>query len=375
VQVSSRSRAVRVVVVVVAAAAGGLSRRFLRRPPWNEAASSLEASHEGRVVQVVQPLRHVERTERRYEAEAAAAAWLQQPDSLQNVEVQVRQVRAADDKDDMAEVDLPPSRQEEEETATAAAAAVPQPRPPPVPYEEYECKICYNYFDLDRRAPKLLECLHTFCEECLNTLHVREERPWRISCPVCRHRTPVPGLPHTEPAQQHQGDGGLPALHGLGPPAAGRAAAAPAPLHPALVALRRGGEEASAAASASVGAGSGSQATPSSTTTVSTATTLSQDSVRYNDSCQSCKRVALTTGCVCVVFSFLSMLVLLFMGLIFVHSHSSPPSPAGPICLSVASILAMFSVVVTVAHMLAQIQDPTTTRAARPPTNNSRRNA
>ena len=40
------------------------------------------------------------------------------------------------------------------------------------------------------------------------------------------------GLPDTEPAQQHQGDGGLPALHGLGPPAAGRSAALPAPAAP-----------------------------------------------------------------------------------------------------------------------------------------------
>uniref|UniRef100_A0A669CF58 Ring finger protein 228 n=1 Tax=Oreochromis niloticus TaxID=8128 RepID=A0A669CF58_ORENI len=84
-------------------------------------------------------------------------------------------------KDDMAEVDLASSGAEPPGEASSA-----------FPYEEYECKICYNYFDLDRRAPKILECLHTFCEECLNTLHLREERPWRISCPVCRHRTPVP---------------------------------------------------------------------------------------------------------------------------------------------------------------------------------------
>jgi hypothetical protein len=72
---------------------------------------------------------------------------------------------------------------------------------------------------------------------------------------------------------------------------------------------------------------------------------------------------------VCVVFSFLSMVVLLFTGLIFVNhyggggggappgggapsgaapaSGSPSPSPVGPICLSVASILALFSVVVT----------------------------
>lgn len=78
------------------------------------------------------------------------------------------------------------------------------------PLEDYECKICYNYFDADRRAPKLLACLHTFCQECLSRLQLRaaaaataaSERPLRpppwhgppsaIACPVCRHRTPLP---------------------------------------------------------------------------------------------------------------------------------------------------------------------------------------
>jgi len=233
-------------------------------------------------------------------------------------------------RDDMAEVDPAPG-----------APEPPSGGGPPseVPYEEYECKICYNYFDLDRRAPKILECLHTFCEECLNTLHLREERPWRVSCPVCRHRTPVPdyriqNLPNNTKATED-----FPLYIHADPLPQDALPLHPAALHPALVALRR--EEASGGAWSG---GGGGHATPS--TTVSSATTLSQDSVRY-DSCQSCKRVALTTGCVCVIFSFLSMLVLLFMGLIFVHSHSLPASPAGPICLSVASILAMFSVVVT----------------------------
>uniref|UniRef100_A0A0S7EUF1 RN223 n=1 Tax=Poeciliopsis prolifica TaxID=188132 RepID=A0A0S7EUF1_9TELE len=57
--------------------------------------------------------------------------------------------------------------------------------------EEYECKICYNHYDLDRRVPKELSCSHTFCLECLETLHSREGRGWRVGCPVCRHRTPV----------------------------------------------------------------------------------------------------------------------------------------------------------------------------------------
>ncbi|KAJ8390353.1 hypothetical protein AAFF_G00107470 [Aldrovandia affinis] len=206
------------------------------------------------------------------------------------------------------------------------------------PYEEYECKICYNYYDLDRRAPKILECLHTFCEECLNTLHLREDRPWRVGCPLCRHRTPVPeyriqNLPNntkvTEAFPYYIESDPLP-----------QDSLPPYPRRFIRLSLSIAAKRRSRAATRA----SQSQATPSAT--VSTATTASYDSAPY-ESCQNCKRVALTTGCVCVIFAFLSMLVLLFMGLIFVHNYNNPPSPVGPVCLSVASILAMFSVVVT----------------------------
>ncbi|XP_066565405.1 RING finger protein 228 [Amia ocellicauda] len=191
------------------------------------------------------------------------------------------------------------------------------------PYEEHECKICYNYFDLDRRAPKILECLHTFCEECLNTLHLREERPWRIGCPICRHRTPVPdyriqNLPNNTKVTET-----FPLYIEADPLPQDSLPPHPPPRHPALAPRS---EEAQPGAPAQPPPG------PS--------------PGRY-ESCQNCKRAALTTGCVCVVFSFLSMLVLLFLGLIFVHKYNNPPSPVGPICLSVASILAMFAVVVT----------------------------
>ncbi|KAL7849472.1 hypothetical protein SRHO_G00210950 [Serrasalmus rhombeus] len=101
-----------------------------------------------------------------------------------------------------------------------------------LPFEDSECKICYNYFDLDRRAPKLLECLHTFCAECLHALHLREERPWRVTCPVCRHRTRVPDCRIRALPLQHQGCRTLPAVRARRPAAPGRAAAAPAPSAP-----------------------------------------------------------------------------------------------------------------------------------------------
>ncbi|XP_077740955.1 RING finger protein 228 [Canis aureus] len=250
----------------------------------------------------------------------------------------------------------------------AAAGVLP-------PLEDYECKICYNYFDADRRAPKLLACLHTFCQECLRQLQLRAapappappaaaaapERPPRpppwlgppgaIACPVCRHRTPLPdSRVHGLPVNTKLADAFPLALRAAHdplpqdrlPPAAPASAPAPAPA-PAPPA-----EDAARPPRARLRAPGA------------------------YDSCQDCKRAALTAGCVCVVFSFLSMVVLLFTGLIFVNHYggggggggggppggaappgaapgpgSPSPSPVGPICLSVASILALFSVVVT----------------------------
>ncbi|GAB1285138.1 RING finger protein 223 [Apodemus speciosus] len=255
------------------------------------------------------------------------------------------------------------------------------------PLEDYECKICYNYFDADRRAPKLLACLHTFCQECLSQLQLRAaaassavpERaprppPWHgppgaIACPVCRHRTPLPdsrvhGLPNNTKLSEAF-------------PLALRAAHDPLPQDrlPPLASRR----PAPTAAPPPVPAPQPAQPAPPPAEDAAPGP-RGRPGLRAPgayESCQNCKRAALTAGCVCVVFSFLSMVVLLFTGLIFVNhyggggsggggggagggspsSGSSPgpapatgspsPSPVGPICLSVASILALFSVVVT----------------------------
>ncbi|XP_078058554.1 RING finger protein 228 [Mustelus asterias] len=226
-----------------------------------------------------------------------------------------------------------------------AEATLPAPDAT-TPYEEYECKICYNYFDLDRRAPKILECLHTFCEECLTTLHVREDRPWRIACPICRHRTAVPdyrihNLPNNTKVTE-----AFPLYVGADP--------SPQDVLPPTPQLQRLGQQHQHQAARyqqpqpqqprSSAALQAELATPSAA--AGSSRQSPGPSAPY-ESCQNCKRAALTAGCVCVVFSFLSMVVLLFTGLIFVNHYNSSPSPVGPICLSVASILALFSVVVT----------------------------
>ncbi|XP_034469972.1 E3 ubiquitin-protein ligase RNF186-like [Hippoglossus hippoglossus] len=169
------------------------------------------------------------------------------------------------------------------------------------PVEDYECKICYNYFDLDVHTPKVLGCSHTFCLECLVTLHSRDGRRWRIGCPVCRHRTPVPeyrvhNLPNNTAVTE-----ALPLKELVTPD-----------FHPA-------GASVSPAAASTEG----------------------------EDSGHACKRVAFTTGCVCAIFSVLSTAVLLFLGLVFVHNFNSSVSPLGPVCLFVSSLLALFSLILT----------------------------
>uniref|UniRef100_A0A8B9HHR1 RING-type domain-containing protein n=1 Tax=Astyanax mexicanus TaxID=7994 RepID=A0A8B9HHR1_ASTMX len=212
-------------------------------------------------------------------------------------------------------------------------------------FEDSECKICYNYFDLDRRAPKLLECLHTFCAECLHALHLREERPWRVTCPVCRHRTRVPdcrirALPCNTKAAAR-----FPLCARADPLPQDALPPHPPPLHPALAALRRGDEPGAGAGTGTTGASA--SVTGAGASTPSSATTLSRDSVSVSVSVArpGCRRLALAAGCACVIFSFLAMLVLLFVGLVFVHGHASGGGGAGG--GASPSVLAMVAVVVT----------------------------
>ena len=65
--------------------------------------------------------------------------------------------------------------------------------------DQLNCSICLDVYT----DPKLLQCLHVFCQTCLVRLVFRDEQGQRVlSCPNCRHITPVPanGVAGLQPA-------------------------------------------------------------------------------------------------------------------------------------------------------------------------------
>ncbi|KAM7391022.1 hypothetical protein PAMP_021739 [Pampus punctatissimus] len=86
------------------------------------------------------------------------------------------------------------------------SVAIPSPdvHPSPLPSQyseetcpDLECSICFSQFNNVFRCPKMLQCKHTFCLECLARINVKSSEPNAIQCPLCRSLTPLPtlGLP------------------------------------------------------------------------------------------------------------------------------------------------------------------------------------
>lgn len=70
----------------------------------------------------------------------------------------------------------------------------PQPRCSEDACPDLECSICFSQFNNIFRCPKMLQCGHTFCLECLARMNVKSTDPEAIQCPLCRRFTPLPAL-------------------------------------------------------------------------------------------------------------------------------------------------------------------------------------
>ena len=65
--------------------------------------------------------------------------------------------------------------------------------------EQLNCSICLDIFT----DPKLLQCFHVYCQQCLVPLVDRDQQgPLGLSCPTCRRVTPIPnrGVAGLQPA-------------------------------------------------------------------------------------------------------------------------------------------------------------------------------
>nr|XP_044989133.1 E3 ubiquitin-protein ligase RNF183 isoform X1 [Jaculus jaculus]XP_044989134.1 E3 ubiquitin-protein ligase RNF183 isoform X1 [Jaculus jaculus] len=64
-----------------------------------------------------------------------------------------------------------------------------------------ECPVCWNPFNNTFHTPKMLDCCHSFCVECLAHLSLVAPARRRLLCPLCRQPTilasgqPVTDLP------------------------------------------------------------------------------------------------------------------------------------------------------------------------------------
>ena len=56
-----------------------------------------------------------------------------------------------------------------------------------------ECSVCCERFDASARAPRILDCGHHFCAQCLSGWVRKPARNFAIACPTCARATNVTG--------------------------------------------------------------------------------------------------------------------------------------------------------------------------------------
>ncbi|XP_029310863.1 uncharacterized protein LOC115023771 isoform X2 [Cottoperca gobio] len=77
------------------------------------------------------------------------------------------------------------------------AAAAPSLSSAPAEPMDVECPICYQEYNRYNKCPRMLDCMHVFCTECLQRIQLCPSEPpdpcspSAIPCPLCRHLTPL----------------------------------------------------------------------------------------------------------------------------------------------------------------------------------------
>nr|XP_040036224.1 RING finger domain-containing protein [Gasterosteus aculeatus aculeatus]XP_040036225.1 RING finger domain-containing protein [Gasterosteus aculeatus aculeatus] len=63
---------------------------------------------------------------------------------------------------------------------------------------DVECPVCYQEYNQHNKCPRMLECLHVFCTECLGRIQLcslvqppEAGSTPALPCPLCRHLTPL----------------------------------------------------------------------------------------------------------------------------------------------------------------------------------------
>lgn len=232
-----------------------------------------------------------------------------------------------------------------EAASSALASCLALAAEGPLPVEERECRICYNTFDAEARAPKLLACLHTFCLDCLVQMHRHQTQSGgggagrgaaaergcpgdAITCALCRHRTTLPkGHVHDLPLNTKL----IPPPPALPPPLPppDRLQLLPLSWAPRPTFQRPPPEQ----------SGNGA---------------LSPEAAEASGGCnetgRSRRQEMRTVRCVCIVFTFFSMMVVSITGPLFLNYSGWVELFMVSLFLVVAIVLAFLSVMPYLLH-------------------------